>query len=72
MRRPTRQQTRWLTTVTRIPCPASGYTSGFTDSVALLLVGLVRSDADVEAVDVSPLICMRVQTAQQAGKQRRI
>ena len=53
------------------PCLASGYTSGFTDSVALLLVGLVRSDADVEAVDVSPLICMRVQTAQQAGKQLR-
>ena len=48
------------------PCPAPGYRSGFTDSVALLLVGLVRSGADVEAVDAGPLICMRVQTAQQA------
>jgi len=48
------------------PSPAAGYSPGFTDSVALLLVGLVRSDADVEAVDVTPLVCMRVQTTQQA------
>ena len=52
----------------QVPCLAAGYSSGFTDSVALLLVGLVRSDADVEAVDVSPLICMRAQTAQQAAE----
>jgi hypothetical protein len=40
--------------------------SGFTDSVALLLVGLVRSGVGVEAVDTSPLVCVRVQNAQQA------
>ncbi len=46
--------------------PASRYGSGFTDSVALLLVGLVRSGVGVEAVDTGPLVCMRVQTVQQA------
>ncbi len=48
------------------PCPSPGHRSGFTDSVALLLVGLVRGGADVEAVAADPLICVRVQTAQQA------
>ncbi len=48
------------------PCPSPGHRSGFTDSTALLLVGLVRGGADVEAVAADPLICVRVQTAQQA------
>ncbi|HUK68622.1 MAG TPA: DUF5941 domain-containing protein [Streptosporangiaceae bacterium] len=43
-----------------------GRRPGFTDSVALLLVGLVRGGADVEAVAADPLICTRVRNAQQA------
>ena len=50
----------------RAAAPAARHGSGFTDSVALLLVGLVRSGAGVEAVDAGPLVCLRVQTTQQA------
>jgi len=48
------------------PWPAARQGSGFTDPVALLLVGLVRSGVGVEAIDTSPLLCVRAQTAQQA------
>jgi hypothetical protein len=40
--------------------------AGFTDSAALLLVGIVRSGVPVAALDVGPLVCLRVQTPQQA------
>ncbi|MGE5287962.1 MAG: DUF5941 domain-containing protein [Micromonosporaceae bacterium] len=39
---------------------------GFTDSSALLLVGMVRSGIRVEALDTGALICLRVRTPQQA------
>jgi Family of unknown function (DUF5941)/CDP-alcohol phosphatidyltransferase len=48
------------------PRAATRHRSGFTDPVALLLVGLVRGGALVEAVDPGPLVCVRVQTARQA------
>jgi len=46
--------------------PASSFQPGFTDSPALLLVGLVRTGVTVEAVDTGRLVCKRAQTAQQA------
>ena len=40
--------------------------TGFTDSSALLLVGMVRSGIRVEALDTGTLICARVRTPQEA------
>jgi hypothetical protein len=48
-----------------VPWPIGAGGSGFHDAVALLLVGLVRSGVPVAALDVRPLICLRVQTAEQ-------